>query len=59
MNLFKDSGKMQRDWQIAGWNVTPKIKTREGESTRNNNEKRSVEKAFSVSFDKDSPWAQL
>lgn len=26
MNLFKDSGKMQRDWQIAGWNVTPKIK---------------------------------
>ena len=31
MNLFKDSGKMQRDWQIAGWNVTPKIKTREGE----------------------------
>lgn len=50
---------MQRDWQIAGWNVTPKIKTREGESTRNNNEKKSVEKAFSVSFDKDSPWTQL
>ena len=28
MNLFKDSGKMQRDWQIAGWSVTPKSKTR-------------------------------
>ena len=39
MNLFKDSGEMQRDWQIAGWSVTPKIKTRKGESTRNNNEK--------------------
>ena len=54
MNLFKDSGEMQRDWQIAGWSVTPKIKTRKGESTRNNNEKRSMEKTFSVSFDKDS-----
>ena len=54
MNLFKDSGEMQRDWQIAGWTVTPKIKTRKGESTRNNNEKRSMEKTFSVSFDKDS-----
>ena len=45
MNLFKDSEKMQRDWQIAGWNVTPKIKTREGESTRNNNEK-NIRKAI-------------
>lgn len=59
MNLFKDSGKMQRDWQIAGWSVTPKSKTRKGESTRNNNEKRSIEKAFSVSFDKDFLWTQL
>lgn len=43
---------MQRDWQIAGWSVTPKSITRKGESTRNNNEKRSIEKAFSVSFDR-------
>lgn len=50
---------MQRDWQIAGWSVTPKSKTRKGESTRNNNEKRSIEKAFSVSFDKDFLWTQL
>lgn len=38
MNLFKDPRKMQRDWQMAGWSVTPKIKTREGESARNNYE---------------------